>query len=150
MARALRVDKLTLAALQATLTHYRGGDQSALELPVIDMLFVQPDELRKRAARLIKMVQERSGDIELELVSTKGQVGGGAMPLISLAGYGVALASPTGKLESLAKALRTGEPAVLARVFQERVILDVRTVLNDEQLTLLAQAIVNAVARTEK
>ena len=134
MARALRVGKLTLAGLWATLALYRGGDRGARAVPVVGMLLANPRDLKKRAEKLKKAVGKAA-----RIVATVGQVGGGAMPLVELEGFGVALKVKTAR--DLIKRLRAQDPPVLARLHQDQVILDVRTVLDDEQLGLLARAV---------
>ncbi len=137
MARALRVGKLTLSGLWATLSLYRGGDHGARAVPVVGMLLADPDELKRRAERL----RERIGKAAARVVPTVGQVGGGAMPLVELEGFGVALQVKNQKARDLVERLRAQDPPVLARLHQDRVILDVRTVLGEEQLYLLAAAV---------
>jgi L-seryl-tRNA(Ser) seleniumtransferase len=135
MARALRVGKLTLAGLWATLALYRGGDRGAHAVPVVGMLLAEPRELKKRAEKLKKAI----GKAGARVVPTVGQVGGGAMPLVELEGFGVAL--KVKKAQGLLERLRAQDPPVLARLHQDQVILDVRTVLDDEQLGQLARAV---------
>jgi len=138
MARALRVGKLTLAGLWATLALYRGGDRGAHAVPVVGMMLAKPGDLKKRAEKL-KTAIGRIGGAGARVVPTVGQVGGGAMPLVELEGFGVAL--KVKKVQDLIKRLRDQDPPVLARLQQDQVILDVRTVLDDEQLGLLARAV---------
>lgn len=141
MARALRVGKLTLVALWATLSLYRGGDRGARAVPVVGMLLAEPKDLKKRAEKLKKSI----GKAGARVVPTVGQVGGGAMPLTELEGFGVALKMKNKKAKDLVERLRAQDPPVLARLHQDQVILDVRTVLGDEQLGLLAQAVRKAI-----
>ena len=142
MTRALRVDKLTLAALYGTLSLYRCGEAEVIrQLPVVSMLRCEPEALTERANQLLRRIQEGSSGIEAQVVATVNRVGGGAMPLLELPGAGVAL-SPQGETdEQLAARLRRGRPPVLARRLQGKVILDVRTVLDAEQLDQLAGAV---------
>jgi len=137
MARALRVGKLTLAGLWATLALYRGGDRSARAVPVVGMLMASPGDLKKRAGKLKKAI----GLAGARVVPTVGQVGGGAMPLVELEGFGVALKTKGKQSQGLLGRLRAQNPPVLARLHQDQVILDVRAVLDDEELGLLARAV---------
>ncbi len=141
MARALRVGKITLAALWHTLAYYRDSALAARSLPVLSMLLVEPGDLEARAKRLLSEINEACPSIAAEVVPVAGQVGGGAMPLVELNGFAVALDPPDGDARALAAALRTGDPPVLARLQNEHVILDVRTVFEAEQLHLLAGAV---------
>ncbi|KWX00494.1 selenocysteine synthase [Carbonactinospora thermoautotrophica] len=112
LARALRVDKLTLAALEATL---RGP-----ATPTYRFLHADPAELRDRAARLAARL--RAEGIEATAVASEATVGGGGAPGVPLPSAAVALPHP------LAERLRLGTPAVLARVQRERCLLDLRAV----------------------
>jgi len=108
---------------------------------VVRMLRCEPEALTERAHQLLRRIQEGSSGIEAQVVATVNRVGGGAMPLLELPGAGVAL-SPQGETdEQLAERLRRGRPPVLARRLQGKVILDVRTVLDAEQLDQLAGAV---------
>ena len=82
-----------------------------------------------------------------EVVETRGQVGGGAMPLAELPGYGVALMPSDGDTEALAERLRSGDPPVLSRRHQERVVLDVRTLIDRDELVRLARAVSSALSK---
>jgi L-seryl-tRNA(Ser) seleniumtransferase len=105
------------------------------------MLLAGSGELKKRAEKLKKNI----GKSGARVVPTVGQVGGGAMPLVELRGFGVALKMKGRKAADVVERLREQDPPVLARLHQDEVILDVRTVLGDEQLGLLAQAVRKAV-----
>jgi L-seryl-tRNA(Ser) seleniumtransferase len=117
LARALRIDKLSLAALEATLRLHRDAPE---EIPVLAMLHADREVLAARAERLAAAV----GGSVIEGVS---RVGGGALPLLELPGPVVALADT-----SLAATLRRGDPPVLARVEDDRLLLDPRTLPDDE------------------
>ena len=120
MARAVRLDKLQRAALEATLeSHLR--DDLPMDLPTIAMLHADPAGLRERADWMAAELGEGA-----EVVATSGLVGGGASPGVSLASFAVALGTddPVG----LAQRLRHGELPVIARVEDDRVLLDLRTV----------------------
>ena len=125
LARAVRIDKLSLAALAATLALYRDPEHARRALPVLAMLTADDAELRARAARLA----EATGS---EVVDAVGRVGGGALPLLELRGPAVAIAPGPSGADALAAALRTGDPAVVARIEDGRVLLDPRTLAPDE------------------
>ena len=127
LARAVRIDKLSLAALEATLALYRDPDLARAELPVLRMLEATPDELDARARRLA----EGCGG---EVVAATAKVGGGALPLLELPGPAVAVEL------ALAEPLRAGDPAVVGRVADGRLLLDVRT-LTDDDADLVAAAV---------
>jgi L-seryl-tRNA(Ser) seleniumtransferase len=138
LARALRVDKLSLAALEATLALYRDPGRARTEIPVLEMLERTPVELQVMAERLAAGIGEAA-----RVVSTVARVGGGALPLAELPGPAVALA---GSPAPLAAALRAGEPPVVARIHDGEVLLDPRTLAAGE-LESLAGAARRALAR---
>ncbi|MBW1809251.1 MAG: L-seryl-tRNA(Sec) selenium transferase, partial [Deltaproteobacteria bacterium] len=105
------------------------------------MLDAQPETLRQRAERLVHAIKSESSAIEAEIIEVAGQVGGGAMPMVELPGYAIAVSPEDKDVEGLVARLRQATPAVLARVYQERVVFDVRTIIDDQQLDDLAGAI---------
>ena len=125
--RALRADKLTLAALEATLQLYLDPGRARLEVPVLRMLQEPVDAVRARAARLAEAVR---GEVE----QTFGRVGGGALPLAELASFACAVE------EELAAPLRESEPPVIGIVRDGRLLLDCRT-LRDDEVDEVAEAV---------
>ena len=117
--RALRPDKLTVAALEATLALHRDPAAARMRIPAVRMLATPPDELRRRAEAL-------AAEVGGEVVPTVGRVGGGSLPLAEIASYAVALPAPEGD-DATAAALRALDPPVVARVSDGRVLLDVLT-----------------------
>jgi len=124
LARALRADKLTLAALEATLALYRDTAVAIAEIPVLAMLTATPDELAARAERLAEACP---AELNPSLRSGESAVGGGSFPGAVLPTTLVALdAGPLGP-DGLALRLRLGTPPIVARVGDGRVLLDPRT-----------------------
>jgi L-seryl-tRNA(Ser) seleniumtransferase len=132
--RAVRVDKMTVAALEATLELYRDGRLD--EVPAYRMLTRRPDELRPRAERLAKLLSEKGVGAAVE--RTTSQVGGGAMPLAAPVSYACALSGRPAL--DLQERLRACEPPVIARVSDGKLLLDVRCV-EEEDLVRLAGAV---------
>ena len=141
LARALRVDKLTLAALTATLDLYL--TQSVAALPIWTMLGASADALAARAMTWQRRLLERG--IEVEVVPAESAVGGGSLPGKRLPTTALALTPRPGRAADLLRRLREHEPPVIGRIEQERVLLDPRTVLPDEDDALL-DAVVGALA----
>ena len=141
LARALRIDKLSLAALEATLTLYRDPQRARREVPVLAMLDCDEATLHERARRLADEVGERAS-----IVRATAKVGGGALPLLELEGPAVALADRSSPV-ALARALREGDPPVMARIHDGRVILDPRT-LDDEDIAAAAAGVRGALQAT--
>jgi L-seryl-tRNA(Ser) seleniumtransferase len=133
LARALRPDKLCLAALQATLLHYLKGE-AAQEIPVWRMLSEPAEEVARRARRWRRSLQ--GAGLEVELVDGESTVGGGSLPGETLPTKLVALGSE--KPDELAAALRAAEPPIIARIENDRLVLDPRTVPAESEEQLLA------------
>jgi L-seryl-tRNA(Ser) seleniumtransferase len=125
LARAVRIDKLSLAALEATLKLYRDPALARRELPVLAMLSASQVELERRA----RVLAEATGG---EIVASTARVGGGALPLLELPGPAVALDGPSAGIDALAQALRTADPAVIGRIQHDRLLLDPRTLTDEE------------------
>jgi L-seryl-tRNA(Ser) seleniumtransferase len=125
--RAMRADKLTLAALEGTLRLYLEPERAMREVPVLRMLVEPSDRIRARARRLAELVD---GSVE----KTVGRVGGGALPLAELPSFACAVE------EELAAGLRGGEPPVIGIVRDGRLLLDCRT-LTDAEVDDVAEAV---------
>lgn len=136
LARALRIDKLSLAALEATLTLYRDPAAARREIPVLAMLELPDDELTARA----QILAEETGG---RVIDATARVGGGALPLLELSGPAVALDPGPGGVDALAATLRTGDPALVGRVHAGELLLDPRT-LTDEEARWAARLVVSA------
>jgi len=128
--RAVRADKLTLAALEGTLTLYVDPDRARREVPVLRMVAEPAEAVRARAGRLAELVD---GEVE----ETVARVGGGALPLAELPSFACAVE------EELAVPLRLGEPPVIGVVRDGRLLLDCRT-LSDSETNEVAAAVAAA------
>ncbi len=142
--RALRIDKLTLAALEATLYAYEAG--TALQtLPALRSLTEPLPRVRRRARSLLRRLAPGVGSLlGATLVEDRAQVGGGALPLVELPTAAVALTRWSA--QELDRALRSGEPPVIARILHDRLLLDCRTVQGGE-VPLLARALTRLAER---
>jgi L-seryl-tRNA(Ser) seleniumtransferase len=140
--RALRVDKMTLAAFEATLRLYLSGRQAGI--PVIGMIEADKDVLLKKARALRRLfmaagLKDRGFDVSV--VETRDAIGGGSYPTDTLPGFGVEIRAGGGEAEALAEAMRTAAVPVIARVRSGAVILHVRTLLpGDEKLAAASLA----------
>ncbi|RKG87506.1 L-seryl-tRNA(Sec) selenium transferase [Corallococcus terminator] len=137
LTRALRVDKMTVAALEATLELYRDGRPEAV--PAQSLLVQQPEVLSARADRLLDLLKAHG--VTAWVVSVDGQVGGGAMPLARLPSYACSLT--VGAPEVFLERLRGGEVPVIGRIADGEVVLDVRC-LSEEDLGVVAQSVAAA------
>lgn len=141
LARALRVDKLTLAALEATLGTYLDPERALAEIPVLRMLTASPAQLRRRAETLLTLL----GDVPAELIETEDPAGGGSLPGVTLPGFAVALSPAAISPAELDRRLRALERPIVGRIQQERYLLHVRT-LWEEDLPYIAGQIREALA----
>jgi L-seryl-tRNA(Ser) seleniumtransferase len=140
LARALRVDKITLAALAATLRLYRDPEKAKLEIPLLSLLATSVENLRNRAERLAPQMAAASAVAGAEVIADHTFLGGGAIPTQEIPTVCVALA-PTGRsVDDLHAALRTGQPSVFGRIQKERLLLDLRSVLPSQD-RLLVEAV---------
>jgi L-seryl-tRNA(Ser) seleniumtransferase len=132
LARALRVDKITIAGLQATLLHYLRGE-AVREVPVWQMIAAPLDEIERRARSWKRRLAAQG--ITATIVTGESTVGGGSLPGETLPTQLVALAAASP--DELARRLRLGEPPVIGRIEEGRFLLDPRTVLPGEDEELL-------------
>ena len=130
LARAVRIDKLTLAALEATLKQRLSGRDD--EIPVQRMLRVPVEDVRRRAAHWSVKLEDRG--VASQLIAGESAVGGGSVPGHGIPTMLVALEGPASRL---ATALRRGDPPVIARIENDACCLDPRTVLRGEDETLI-------------
>ena len=132
----MRVDKLTFAALEATLRLYLDPERAVREIPVLSMLTATVKDVTTRAEVVVAKV--RAAGIEAEATESNASVGGGAFPTAAIPSRAVVLLRNAQESE---KKLRLGDPAVIGRVSDGNLLLDLRTVLPRED-ELLAQAII--------
>lgn len=138
LCRALRVDKVTLAGLEATLRLYRDPDRVVERIPTLRMLSASADALRVEAERMAESLAARG--VPCSAVPTEGAVGGGTYPGVTLASWAVQLEG-AGSAQALAEALRAGDPPVVGRLVDDALRLDVRTVLPGEIETVVDRVV---------
>ncbi|MGB1841391.1 MAG: L-seryl-tRNA(Sec) selenium transferase [Longimicrobiales bacterium] len=138
LCRALRVDKVTLAGLEATLRLYLDPERVVSRIPTLRMLAMGEDALRAVAEEVAGMLE--AGGVSCDVVSTRGAVGGGTYPGVELPSWAVELDGPKGA-QALAGALRTGAPPVVGRIVEDRLRLDVRTLLPGELEVVAARVV---------
>jgi L-seryl-tRNA(Ser) seleniumtransferase len=149
LTRALRIDKLTLAALESTLLLYSDKERAMEEIPTLRMLKVDRTILKKRGRRLLKrltgIMKEK---IEINLREDVSQVGGGALPLQELQTIVLAIKPVDFSVNRLEESLRKGQPPIVSRISKDELILDMRTVF-DEEIPLLAAGIEKALKQPQ-
>ncbi len=146
LARALRADKLTLAALESTLGLYRTPERARTEIPVLRMLTMGRDELERQAAALAAAIVAAGAPSIPALRNGTSAVGGGAFPEVVLPTTLVAIDPGSLGASGLALRLRLGSPPVIARVEAGRIVLDPRT-LPEAAFPVVAAALVQALSR---
>ncbi len=143
--RAFRLDKMTLAALEATLRLYRDPVRALREVPTLRMLSTPLTELRERCERVVMRLRELPGLKAVEVCDDVAYVGGGSLPDQALATVVIALTPHTISEAEFATRLRAGTPAVVGRVQDEKLLLDLRTVFARQEDDLV-EAVRQAVA----
>jgi len=133
--RALRSDKLRLAALEATLTAYQ-RDKAFDEVPVLQMLSLTTAEIEQRAKALLEQLGPT--DLNLALEPGESAIGGGAAPTSRISSVLIAVTHPSKSVAELEQQLRRSSPAVVARISEDKVLLDLRTVSPDDFPALIA------------
>ncbi|WP_409254021.1 L-seryl-tRNA(Sec) selenium transferase [Bacillus sp. SCS-153A] len=130
LARVLRVDKMTLAALEGTLLDYIRGNVSSI--PAYKSLLMKPDELKSIAEDMARTLHEKANNLLPEVKSDKSQVGGGTMPEVELDTFVLALKHSQMEASQLEKSLRNADTPIIARVQRDELLLDFRTVAKEE------------------
>jgi L-seryl-tRNA(Ser) seleniumtransferase len=131
LTRSYRVDKLTLAALEATLSLYRDPAKALRDVPALAQLTCDLASLRDRAGQIRGELNSPS----IEIIESEASVGGGAFPTARIPSIALAI---SGRADAIETRLRLGEPAVVARVADHRVIVDLRAVFPEEDRDLVA------------
>lgn len=136
LCRALRVDKATIAALEATLRLYRDPERAIREIPVLRAIAATPQEVEARVRALVERLRERG--VTVDEARGVSVVGGGTYPGAELPTWTLRVAPVEGtSAEALARAMRMGDPAVVGRVEGDRLVLDLRTVDPMDETPLL-------------
>lgn len=140
--RAIRIDKLSLAALEGTLIDYLTSSKCE-KIPVVKMLQRQPAELKKQADELVNMLESLLlYDWEIEVIPLISQAGGGTLPDVSFPSYGVSLIANHLSAEKLEKELRNYSTPIIVRIQGQKILLDVRC-LTVEDMVLIQTACIS-------
>jgi L-seryl-tRNA(Ser) seleniumtransferase len=146
--RALRVDKMSLAALEATLRLYRDEHHALEQIPTLKMIAASPEELKSRAEELATMIRGINGSrpLRVEVRQGSSQVGGGALPAQNLPTYVVAVRSEVFSPNAIERHLRENNPPIIGRIESDYLLMDTRTVRHFE-LELIRQAFARMLER---
>ncbi len=138
LCRALRVGKMTIAALEGTLREYYEEKQAIKSIPTLNMIFKDANSLHKQATRLSKKINELSS-VNSEVISIDSTVGGGSLPLSKLPSYGVSIQYKNLSTHLVEKFMRQNKIPIIGRISNEQYVIDVRTLCDgDEDIILLA------------
>ena len=141
LARAMRVDKMTFAALEATLMKYRDPKLALRDIPVLRMISASPDDLRLKAEELAAAITRVAPDLKLEIVPVEDQIGGGSAPMVRLPGWAVSVKDGMKSADRTERKLRKADVPVIARINEDRLLLCVRTIA-DNELDTVARAFI--------
>ena len=128
MTRAMRIDKLTLAGFEATLMEYIDEEKAVENIPTLRMLLQKPEEIKERANKIAKRLKKEIKEVHINVMGDSSRAGGGALPEVDLPTYVVAIKSDEISVNELEERLRKGNPPIIARIKEDSLILDSRTV----------------------
>lgn len=137
LARVLRVDKMTLAALEETLKSYLAGSEKIVELPTVRDIIRPAANIKTQAQSFISSLQSNSRNYHIELQESTSQIGGGTMPGVEIPTYIAAISHQSLSADQLSIRLRQAKPAIVSRIQGERVCIDFRTIDHSEMEELL-------------
>lgn len=141
LARAVRVDKLTIAAFEATLMEYMDTEKAVKKIPVLDMLFQSPSEIQSRAGKIAAGLEMQIPKGLIEVLEDSSMAGGGSLPDTKFPTFSVSISPSPMSVNELELSLRKGQPPVIARIKDDALILDARTIRDHE-----IETVINAVA----
>ncbi len=131
--RAIRIDKLTLAALEATLKLYRDENLAIESIPVLRMILTPAEEVKKIAQKLLRHLRDLNiPGAKIKLLSTTAKTGGGALPLLDIPSYGVSLEIEGISPQEIQKKLRENEPPIIAIAEEKSLVFEARTLFYED------------------
>lgn len=143
--RAIRIDKLTLASLEATMMQYLDEEKAVKEIPTLKMLLQSPDTIKQRAKKILNLLKKDiSETAKIDVIADKSQAGGGSLPEVDFPTFVVSIKPLNISVNTLEKRLREGKPPVIARIKDGALLIDARTV-QDKEIKTLASCIISCV-----
>jgi L-seryl-tRNA(Ser) seleniumtransferase len=146
MTRAMRIDKLTLAGFEATLMEYIDEEKAVENIPTLRMLLQKPEEIKERANKIAKRLKKEMKEVHINVMGDSSRAGGGALPEVDLPTYVVSIKSDEISVNELEERLRKGNPPIIARIKEDSLIIDARTV-RDRDLSGLVKGIRSALSK---
>ena len=138
LARAMRIDKLTLAGFEATLMEYSDEENAKKTVPTIRMLLQQSEEIKKRAKTIAKRIKKVVENASINVMADSSRAGGGSLPEVDLPTYVVLIKPHEISVNELIVRLRKGTPPIIVRVKDDSLVLDVRTIMKQDVDSLIA------------
>ncbi len=147
MLRAMRIDKMTFAALEATFMQYLDEEKALRHIPTMRMLTQPGGEIKKRARRILNLLKKLpDGTAGLEIIPDQSRAGGGSLPEADFPTFALSIRPRKISVNELEKRLRRGETPVIARIKEQELLIDARTVL-DNEVKVLAGCIIAALVK---
>lgn len=140
LCRALRVGKMTIAALEGTLRDYYEEKQAVKSIPTLNMIFKDANNLHKQATELSKKINELSSEVNSQVISIDSTVGGGSLPLSKLPSYGTTIKHKNLSSQGVDKLMRQHHIPIIGRISNEQYVIDVRTLCQGDE-TIILQAL---------
>lgn len=140
LSRALRVDKLTIAAFEATLMEYMDEENAIKEIPVLHMLFQPSDEIKARAGKIAKGLRRKARNTTIEVIRDISKAGGGSLPETEFPTFAVSLRTKQCTVNDLEERLRKHKPPIITRIQGDSLLLDARTIQNQE-ISVIIEAV---------
>lgn len=138
MLRAMRIDKMTFAALEATFMQYLDEEKAVRDIPTVRMLTEPQEVIKKRAKRILNALKKSvSQQVKLDVISDQSRAGGGSLPEADFPTFSVSIKPLNIKVNAFEKSLRLGEPPVIARIKGDTLLIDARTIEDREIKTLI-------------
>ena len=144
MLRAMRIDKMTFAALEATFMQYLDEEKAIRDIPTVRMLTESRDIIKKRAKKILSALKKAVSDLaDMDVRPDQSRAGGGSLPEADFPTFAVSVKPKGISVNELEKKLRLGAPPVIARIKEDVLLLDARTV-QDSEIKILVNCIVSA------
>lgn len=132
LARILRVDKMTLSAMEATFKEYYDDENAKEKIPVLSMLTRSEEKLKTDAEKLLEMIKKEAPALDAKVEATEDVVGGGSAPATVLKGYSVSVQWNEASSQEIERRLRMDALPIIVRINHDKVLFDVRTIAEDE------------------
>lgn len=132
LARAMRVDKMCFAALEATLRKYKDDKLALRDIPILNMISASKENMYSKAEKLATIIKKEKPELIIDILEVEDQIGGGSAPMVRLPGYAVSVSDGDKSAKSIERRLRKADVPIVARIQNDHLLLCVRTIFEDE------------------